>query len=448
MTVYIFTGPTLSAEEGRAELDAEFLPPAGQGDVYRAALGRPQAIGIIDGYFERIPAVWHKEILWAMAEGIHVFGSASMGALRAVELTPFGMVGTGVIYDAFRSGALEDDDEVAVAHGAADTGYRSLSEAMVNIRATLQAAETSGVIGARTRAALEAIAKGLFYPERDYPALLSRAETQGLPAEELAALRAFLPEGRVNQKRLDALCMLRQMREMLSGEPPPKRVRYPFEHTDTWEQLVQHSSRTRFAAREDLEIASLIEELALAGERASAHLGAAMRALALEEARRQGVIVTREMLDATIEAFFQRHSLRDEAAARRWIEAQGLDEAEFHRLMHEEAQLRWIDAVLAPDFARAIPAHLRARGELDRWARRAREKQRALAESGLTHPSLTDAGLTEEQLWNWYFATRLGRQVPDDLWRYAQSTGFESRDDLRRAVLREYFYLRLEGVTC
>ena len=85
MTVYVFTGPTLPPDEARNYLDAVFLPPVSQGDVYRVALKRPDAIGIIDGYFERVPSVWHKEILWAMKQGIHVFGSASMGALRAVE---------------------------------------------------------------------------------------------------------------------------------------------------------------------------------------------------------------------------------------------------------------------------------------------------------------------------------------------------------------------------
>ena len=85
MNCIVFTGPTISPAEARAELDALYLPPVAQGDVYRAALRRPKAIGIIDGYFERVPAVWHKEILWAMAKGIHVLGSASMGALRAAD---------------------------------------------------------------------------------------------------------------------------------------------------------------------------------------------------------------------------------------------------------------------------------------------------------------------------------------------------------------------------
>src|SRR6185503_9427900 len=116
MKVYLFTGPSLSAEEGKKELDAIYRPPAAQGDVYRAALDAPRAIGIIDGYFERIPSVSHKEVLWAMAQGIHVFGSASMGALRAAELAAFGMEGVGVIYEAFKRGELDADDEVAVAH--------------------------------------------------------------------------------------------------------------------------------------------------------------------------------------------------------------------------------------------------------------------------------------------------------------------------------------------
>ena len=78
MSVVIFTGPTLSAADARRVLDAEYLPPASEGDVYRWARRGPQVIGIIDGYFERVPAVWHKEILWAMSRGIHVFGAASM----------------------------------------------------------------------------------------------------------------------------------------------------------------------------------------------------------------------------------------------------------------------------------------------------------------------------------------------------------------------------------
>jgi len=75
--------------------------------VLRALVDRPRVIGIVDGYFERVPAVWHKEILWAMSRGVHVLGAASMGALRAAELHPFGMVGVGAIFEGFRDGELD-----------------------------------------------------------------------------------------------------------------------------------------------------------------------------------------------------------------------------------------------------------------------------------------------------------------------------------------------------
>ncbi|WP_224365047.1 TfuA-like protein [Hyalangium versicolor] len=234
--IYVFAGPTLSAEEGRAELDAEFLSPAAQGDVYRAALSKPEAIGLIDGYFERVPAVWHKELLWAMAEGIHVYGSASMGALRAAELAPFGMHGVGAIFEAFRHGDLEDDDEVTVVHAPEEAGFRTLSEAMVNIRATLAGAERAGVLRTEARVTLERIAKGLYYPERSYPTVLSQAAREGIPDAELERLRGWLPHGHVNQKREDALAMLRTMREELASHPGPKQVTYSLARTDAWEE--------------------------------------------------------------------------------------------------------------------------------------------------------------------------------------------------------------------
>src|SRR4051812_40169539 len=208
MNVYVFTGPTLSPEAAREVLDAVYLPPVSQGDVYRVGLERPAAIGIIDGYFERVPSVWHKEILWAMSQGIHVYGSASMGALRAAELDVFGMVGVGEIFEAYRDGVLEDDDEVAVAHAYAEAGFRPVSEAMINVRCTLKAAVAAGALSPATQAALEGIAKELFYPERSYGRILEEGGERGLPRAELQGLREWLRHGQVNRKRLDALAML------------------------------------------------------------------------------------------------------------------------------------------------------------------------------------------------------------------------------------------------
>jgi hypothetical protein len=146
MKAVIFVGPSVSVSDAAAVLDATYLPPAAMGDIYAALARKPDVIGLIDGMFEQVPAVWHKEILFALSSGVPVYGAASMGALRAAELHAFGMRGVGSIFEAYASGDLEDDDEVAVAHRPADGGFSPVSEAMVNIRFGLERAESEKLI--------------------------------------------------------------------------------------------------------------------------------------------------------------------------------------------------------------------------------------------------------------------------------------------------------------
>jgi hypothetical protein len=136
MKTLVYVGPTLPAEQVRKLLpDATVMPPAAVGDILRASRRRDVArIAIIDGYFERMAAVWHKEILIAIERGIEVWGAASMGALRAAELHAFGMRGVGTIYQWYKRGVITADDEVAVAHLPAEYGYRATSDALVNFR--------------------------------------------------------------------------------------------------------------------------------------------------------------------------------------------------------------------------------------------------------------------------------------------------------------------------
>jgi hypothetical protein len=245
MTSYIFTGPTLPPAVARREFDAVFLPPVSQGDIIRVLEMRPTSIGVIDGYFENVPSVWHKEILYALSRQIPVFGSASMGALRAAELAPFGMQGVGAIFEAFRDGVLEDDDEVAVLHGPAELGYPSLSEAMVNIRRTLSDALAGGIIGEHTRRRLESLAKQCPYRDRSYAKLLADARQEpGLRAETEAFAR-WLPEGRVDQKREDAVLMLRHMQ----CAPAASSAAFNFENTRLWQQAIRWAQADARAGR-------------------------------------------------------------------------------------------------------------------------------------------------------------------------------------------------------
>jgi hypothetical protein len=235
MSTYVFLGPSLPVDEAVSILDAIYLPPAAVGDVYRLARdGRPHRIAIIDGYFERMAAVWHKEILFALESRIAVFGAASMGALRAAELAPFGMTGVGRIFAAFRRGALTDDDEVAVAHLPAEQGFTPVSTALVDLRWGLARARRARRISAATESALIALAKARFYRERSWPQLLADARAVGIPARTLARAGAPVP-----QKAADARALLRLLAR--SPETRPPRPRWRLARTFFWHRFTAES---------------------------------------------------------------------------------------------------------------------------------------------------------------------------------------------------------------
>jgi hypothetical protein len=243
MIAIIFAGPTLPPKLRPAEPSLEWRPPVRQGEVYRAALIKPAVIGIIDGYFEVVPTVWHKEILWAMAQGIHVYGAASIGALRAAELDGFGMRGIGRVYEAFRDGLLEDDDEVAILHGPEELGYPPLTEAMVNIRATLAEAARAGTVSIAVANRLTQIAEGLFYKERTYEAIL-RGTASELPGAPLHDLAQWLATGRVDQKRQDAVAMLDAIRTHLAAGVAPLHVSYRLAESAAWQAARRLADQT------------------------------------------------------------------------------------------------------------------------------------------------------------------------------------------------------------
>jgi hypothetical protein len=244
MSIYVFLGPTLAVTDARRILDATYLPPVAMGDVAAVLMQptTPKAIAIIDGVFQNVPAVWHKEILFALSQGVRVFGSSSMGALRAAELHAFGMEGVGRVFAAYRDGVLEDDDEVAVIHGPAEFGYLQLSEAMVNIREGLGRAEANGIISAATHATLVQGAKQMFYPERSWPSVLAYGAALGLANAELVALKEFVRSAAPNLKRDDALELLQRLADAGKEGIAPHQPNFTFEPSCFWLQLVESQS--------------------------------------------------------------------------------------------------------------------------------------------------------------------------------------------------------------
>jgi hypothetical protein len=242
MKPVIFVGPTLYGDAALRSEAFVWLPPAMRGDLYAVAQRRPGFIGLIDGCFETGPAVWHKEILWALAHGVHVYGSASMGALRAAELAPFGMIGIGAIYEAYRDGRLQDDGDVAVLHTPAELGHRPLTEAMVDFRATIECALAERRISQRTGNVLLEIGKATFFKERTWEQILAQAAKTDIPLAQIEGLKRWLPHRRVEQKRRDALKMLAAITRAARRRHQPYRARFAFQDTQFWQSLIAGDS--------------------------------------------------------------------------------------------------------------------------------------------------------------------------------------------------------------
>lgn len=238
----LFCGPSLPDAERLCAGAVDVRPPAVHGDVLAAVRAGAAAIGIVDGGFEHVAPVWHKEILFALDSGVHVFGAASMGALRAADCDRFGMVGIGRIYADFASGRRVDDADVALLHGPAELGYPALSLPLVNADATLERIAAEGTLEPARIARLRAATAGLFYKRRSWPAVVEAAGMAG----DGAALLQLLHASAVDRKRQDALLLAGTMVDF-SPQSPAKSGDWCFRATSLWRAAANQPAAGRDA---------------------------------------------------------------------------------------------------------------------------------------------------------------------------------------------------------
>lgn len=211
--IVVFTGTSISHKEAKTLLDATYMPPISRGDIDDVLRKGCSIIGIIDGIFFNRAAVAHKEILRALEAGIKVVGGGSMGALRASELDVHGMIGVGMIYEWYRDGVIEDDDEVAVATNP-DT-FEPVSAPMVNIRETLKTASMEGIIDHDTCMELTAVAKRTQYGHRSYLGVVRNGIKAGLFSEEVGKkLLDYCRNHEADVKKQDAILVLNKIKEL------------------------------------------------------------------------------------------------------------------------------------------------------------------------------------------------------------------------------------------
>jgi hypothetical protein len=340
--IVIFLGPSLPITEAKDILDAIYLPPAKQSDLLSAVTTyKPDSIGLIDGVFLSLPSVWHKEILYAIAQGVAVYGASSMGALRAAETEAFGMVGLGEIYRMYASGELIDDDEVVMVHGTQETGYRPFSEPMVNVRATFRRARDEGVIDGNSCEQLTAIAKSIYFPERTFSAIFRKATTAGISPELIEEMANFVKTKYVDLKRKDAILLLETLRDL--PEPLPQtEANFSLIRNQFFANLYNRD-RTVLRNQTTVALGDIAGYAALnLPDFDEVNLHASNRALVQVLAEFLGIELSQEAVEKESGRFRSQHNLTEETAWTTWLAENDLTPEEFNQLMLEMARCRYL----------------------------------------------------------------------------------------------------------
>ncbi len=215
MLPVIFLGPSLSVQKAKEILPlADYRPPARKGDFLKITNEQNDVgfVGFIDGVFlQDYPPTPIEVYSLLKKNNVTVAGAASLGALRAVELEKFGMIGIGRIFELYKSGKLESDDEVAVTFS--DQDYKLQSEALIDIRYTLYWAVKRGIISRDTKDVLVKIAKQIYFPSRNYDEIMERARTDGIEKKELERFKEYVTINRRSLKEEDSIKLIQFIKE-------------------------------------------------------------------------------------------------------------------------------------------------------------------------------------------------------------------------------------------
>ncbi len=210
----IFLGPSLNHEKARAIFaDADYRPPAKKGDLLRLAASPDVGmVGLVDGVFlQDYPPTPIEVYQLARREGVLLAGAASLGALRAVELEKFGMVGIGRIFELYKKGKVNADDEVAVTFS--DSDFRVQSEAMIDIRYNLYLAKKQGVVSEATKRALARVAKSIYFPHRNYQDIIDETKRLHPELADVENFRSYISQNRKSLKEMDAMKLVQFLKE-------------------------------------------------------------------------------------------------------------------------------------------------------------------------------------------------------------------------------------------
>lgn len=341
LPIAVFLGPSLERGNAYRILAANYYPPARLGDIYRLIGSGVRTIVLIDGIFHSAAAIWQREILEALDNHIMVVGAASMGALRAAELYPFGMIGHGVIFQWYCDAVITGDDEVALLHADESLMFQCLSEPLVNIRSTLLEAVNQHILSKQQCRELTEFAKKMYYGDRSYAALVHSPVVGNWPQPVQARLVQFIQQSSHNLKRQDAISALKFSATLQKAEDGGRIFPLPLRHRGDYYGIVRYSYRgfyhsTGYLVRGKHLLAEVMKRTTLLNE------------LRGELAKNYflGLWIKQQSICAPVAycALYQRQWEDKYVSGEidQWLRCNGLTKQEFQALVAERAQLAWL----------------------------------------------------------------------------------------------------------
>lgn len=434
--ILVFLGPTLPIRLAQELIVADFMPPAKQADIYSAVRNSPPSIIVlIDGEFNQALSVWHKEILFALAQGVRVIGASSMGALRAAELHSLGMTGVGKIFEDYRDGIIDADDEVALTYGPAEIGYPQTTIPLVNLRATVENAERSEVITLEEKYILMGVLKNIHFSVRTKHRIRQEMVNRGFST---ADFEKIIVNHFIDQKMLDAIVAL-ETAKAISSVPksllntPEFRKTHSLNVVDQQDRLTHDGFRRR-------EIAKFIS---LTQKDFSSTLGNALnRTLSILLGKMMSIEASAMEIDEQAKMFRSKFSIVDDLNFDSWLRLNDVNLEDFSRLMRENAicqkLYRWLLSTMgACEHTQSTLDFITLQNEYSVW----KDKLNACNDlKSLVVPSSMDdtdliAGLSLNQLLELH-SKHHPRLTNGALVEWMKDVGFQGEDDFKNELLK------------
>ncbi|MFJ5220926.1 TfuA-like protein [Streptomyces sp. NPDC088354] len=235
--IHAYLGPSLPGADAAKIVPGLILhPPVIHGDLLIHDIAPGDVVVIVDGYYHQQTAVRHKEVLHLLKRGVMVIGASSMGALRAAELEPFGMIGCGWVFQQYRSGRIIADDAVALMHGP-EPDYVPMSVPLVEIMFSTEKAVAQGLLDAEIGERACSLASNLHYTERSWRRLTDLLTQEGHRGHTGLFSKKISSPGVKGDDAVAALRLAAELRSSCSGkmaQPIQESVNQSSAHLAVW----------------------------------------------------------------------------------------------------------------------------------------------------------------------------------------------------------------------